>query len=115
MEFTKTTVAALELPAGKSDLIHFDDALPGFGIRLRAGGKRVLDRSGTVPTGGSVAKPSAMRVGSNAPRPRGPRRIISSCRFCSGGSCSRIRREPRRALLSCSGRWQDRWAGQLRS
>ncbi len=41
MEFTKTTVAALELPAGKSDLIHFDDALPGFGIRLRAGGKRV--------------------------------------------------------------------------
>ena len=41
MEFTKETIAALTLPAGKSDVIHFDDALPGFGIRLRAGGKRV--------------------------------------------------------------------------
>jgi hypothetical protein len=41
MEFTKDAIAALELPAGKSDLILFDDGLPGFGIRLRAGGKRV--------------------------------------------------------------------------
>lgn len=41
MEFTKDAIAALELPNGKSDLIQFDDDLPGFGIRLRAGGKRV--------------------------------------------------------------------------
>jgi hypothetical protein len=41
MEFSKETIADLTLPAGKSDLIEFDDALPGFGIRLRAGGKRV--------------------------------------------------------------------------
>ena len=41
MEFTKDTIAALELPTGKTDLIVFDDDLPGFGIRLRAGGKRV--------------------------------------------------------------------------
>jgi integrase len=41
MEFTKETIAALTLPAGKSDLIQFDDDLPGFGIRLREGGKRV--------------------------------------------------------------------------
>jgi integrase len=41
MEFTKDTIAALSLPAGKSDLIQFDDDMPGFGIRLRAGGKRV--------------------------------------------------------------------------
>lgn len=41
MEFTKETIAALTLPAGKADLIQFDDDLPGFGIRLRAGGKRV--------------------------------------------------------------------------
>lgn len=41
MEFTKDTIAALELPNGKTDLIVFDDDLPGFGIRLRAGGKRV--------------------------------------------------------------------------
>ena len=41
MEFTKSTIADLSLPSGKSDAIFFDDTLPGFGIRLRAGGKRV--------------------------------------------------------------------------
>lgn len=41
MKFTKPAVAKLALPEGKSELIVFDDALPGFGLRLRAGGKRV--------------------------------------------------------------------------
>jgi len=41
MEFSKATIAALELSAGKADAIYFDDDLPGFGIRLRSGGKRV--------------------------------------------------------------------------
>src|SRR5260221_7234051 len=41
MEFTKSEIATLSLPAGRTDLIQFDDSLPGFGIRLRAGGKRV--------------------------------------------------------------------------
>lgn len=41
MKFTKPAVAKLSLPEGKSELIVFDDALPGFGLRLRAGGKRV--------------------------------------------------------------------------
>ncbi len=40
MRFTKPNTAGLELPEGKSDYIVFDDVLPGFGIRLRAGGKR---------------------------------------------------------------------------
>jgi integrase len=40
MKLNEKAVAALELPAGKSELILFDDDLPGFGIRLRAGGKR---------------------------------------------------------------------------
>jgi integrase len=41
MEFTKQTIADLTLPKGKTDAIWFDDAMPGFGIRLRASGKRV--------------------------------------------------------------------------
>lgn len=40
MKFTKSTVAALLLPEGKSELIVFDDAHAGFGFRIRAGGKR---------------------------------------------------------------------------
>jgi integrase len=41
MEFTKQTLAALALPEGKTDAIFFDDGLPGFGVRLRKGGKAV--------------------------------------------------------------------------
>jgi integrase len=40
MRLTKTTVDRLALPLGKTELIVFDDALPGFGLRIRAGGKR---------------------------------------------------------------------------
>lgn len=40
MKLTRPNVARLRLPAGKSDAIIFDDDVPGFGIRLRAGGKR---------------------------------------------------------------------------
>jgi integrase len=41
MKLTAKAVAALTMPAGKNDLIMFDDAMPGFGFRLRtgAGGK----------------------------------------------------------------------------
>jgi integrase len=41
MKLNKDTVARLTLPEGKSDQIWFDDDLPGFGVRLRAGGKGV--------------------------------------------------------------------------
>ncbi|WP_083374470.1 site-specific integrase [Methylobacterium sp. C1] len=40
MRLTKATIGALEIAPGKTERIVFDDALPGFGIRLRAGGKR---------------------------------------------------------------------------
>jgi integrase len=40
MKLTDKTVPALTLPAGKSEVIYFDDRLAGFGLRLRAGGAR---------------------------------------------------------------------------
>ncbi len=40
MELTKENVGQLRLPAGKTDHIEFDDKVPGFGVRIRAGGKR---------------------------------------------------------------------------
>jgi hypothetical protein len=41
MKFTKTSVAALALPAGKVDHIVFDDDTAGFGVRLRSTGSRI--------------------------------------------------------------------------
>jgi integrase len=38
MKLTAKTTAAANLPAGKTDLIHFDDAMPGFGFRMRMSG-----------------------------------------------------------------------------
>lgn len=40
MKLTKATVDRLVLPPGKIESIVFDDALPGFGLRIRSGGKR---------------------------------------------------------------------------
>jgi hypothetical protein len=41
MKLNKATVASTKVPAGKSETIVFDESLPGFGLRVRAGGKRV--------------------------------------------------------------------------
>jgi integrase len=40
MKLTAKTIASLTLPTGKSDHIEWDDDVPGFGLRLRAGGSR---------------------------------------------------------------------------
>jgi integrase len=40
VKFTVKSTAALTLPPGKTDLVVFDDAFPGFGMRLRSGGSR---------------------------------------------------------------------------
>jgi integrase len=40
LRLTLKSAAALKLPDGKSDHIEFDDAVAGFGLRLRAGGSR---------------------------------------------------------------------------
>lgn len=40
MKLTQKTVAALNLAKGKTETIIFDEELPGFGLRIRAGGAR---------------------------------------------------------------------------
>ena len=40
MKLTKASVPRFGLPAGTRDKIFFDDDMPGFGLRLRDGGKR---------------------------------------------------------------------------
>jgi integrase len=40
MKLTQQTIARLKLPAGKTDVIFFDNDMPGFGLRLRVGGDR---------------------------------------------------------------------------
>jgi integrase len=40
MKLTKETVKGLKLPPDKSEAIWFDERLQGFGLRIRAGGKR---------------------------------------------------------------------------
>ncbi len=40
MRLTRPNVSRLVLPPGKTEQIVFDKDLPGFGVRLRAGGKR---------------------------------------------------------------------------
>jgi len=40
MRLTDSTVAALKVPRGKSEIIAFDDSFPGFAIRVRRGGSK---------------------------------------------------------------------------
>jgi integrase len=68
MKLTQANIATLELPRGKSEWIVFDEKLPGFGMRLRAGGKRTwiiqyrVGRKQRRKTLGSVDKVSAARA-----------------------------------------------------
>jgi integrase len=40
MKISQSSIEKLKLPAGKSESIFFDEDLAGFGVRVRAGGKR---------------------------------------------------------------------------
>jgi integrase len=40
VKLTAITARTATLPAGKSEIIYFDEAVPGFGLRLRRGGGR---------------------------------------------------------------------------
>src|SRR5262252_4718053 len=38
MKLTKVNIAKVGVPSGKSEIIEFDDDIPGFGLRVRSGG-----------------------------------------------------------------------------
>src|SRR5687768_11342096 len=40
MRLTRPNISRIALPSGKSEQIIFDETLPCFGVRVRAGGKR---------------------------------------------------------------------------
>jgi len=40
MKLTKVNIAKVAVPSGKTEIIAFDDDVPGFGLRVRAGGSR---------------------------------------------------------------------------
>jgi integrase len=40
MRLTKANVSKIAVPHGKSEIIEFDDDVPGFGLRIRVGGSR---------------------------------------------------------------------------
>ena len=60
MRLTRPNVARLTLSSGKSEQIIFDETLPGFGIRLRAGGKRTWIAQYRI---GHTAAPGDNRLG----------------------------------------------------
>jgi integrase len=74
MKLTQANISALTLPRGKSEWIVFDEKLPGFGLRLRAGGKRTwivqyrVGRKQRRKTLGSVDKVSAAKARETAGR-----------------------------------------------
>jgi integrase len=51
MPFTKAAVAALEVPKGKNETIEWDDTMPGFGVRCRAGGSKTWVIQYRLPDG----------------------------------------------------------------
>lgn len=64
MKLTAASVAKLTLPEGKSEAFYWDDDVPGFGLRLRAGGSRVwvLQHRIGAASGGSQSAPRAPSV-----------------------------------------------------
>ena len=40
MKLTQRNISTVVVPSGKSEVIKFDDDVPGFGLRVRTGGSR---------------------------------------------------------------------------
>ena len=65
MRLTQTSLVRITLPAGVEDKIFFDEELPGFGLRVRAGGSRkfvVHYRQGGVQHRHTIGSASALTL-----------------------------------------------------
>ncbi len=99
--------------SGKSELIEFDEAMPGFGIRIRQGGKRTwiaqygLERSSGASRS-APWKPWTLTKPVSAPGKRSPRCISAGPAGRKIGSPSTRRRHDghRRDALPCAGQIQ---------
>jgi integrase len=66
MKLTTTSLRSLTLPSGKKDHIHWDDDIPGFGLRLREGGSASFVfqyQIGTKQRRMTLGNPSAVSIG----------------------------------------------------
>jgi hypothetical protein len=106
MKLTAKAVNALTLPPGKTDIIHFDDQLPGFGFRIRQGAGGKVLRSWVVQYRRASATRrmllgSAEVVSAEAAR-QAARKALGAV---ANGSCaSRVRvatRRPLKLAASC--------------
>ena len=110
MKLNLKTIATLVLPEGKSEMIVFDEDLSGFGLRIRAGGKRtwiyqfkIGDQNRRV-TLGSVA----------ALTPSAPAKRPASCTpWCAWAAILPVKRrkaapaQPRRWPSPCKPIWSQ--------
>ena len=75
MKFTQQSLTALTLPAGKTEHIEWDDAMPGLGIRLRetkhglAKSFRIQYRVGAQQRAKHLARTLARLPASSSPKP----------------------------------------------
>ena len=98
MKLIKTTVTRLRIPEGKSELIVFDEDLPGFGLRLRAGGStawiaqyRVGAKQRRVTLGKlSVVDPDMARAAA--------RRILAKAELGQDAQAERLERASKAAV-----------------
>ena len=85
MKLTATTVKTVELGRGKTEVILFDDDIPGFGLRLREGGSKnfvfqyKLGGRGGKHRRMALGKATAVTIGDDEKPPR------SSMRGCGLG------------------------------
>jgi integrase len=116
MKLTQASVKGLSLPSGSSDKLFFDDDLPGFGFRIRDGGKRTwiaqyrLGKKQRRVTIGTAANTTAEEARKRA------KGILS--RVHLGGDPQIEKAEARvqaaSTVQSAVGRYLDEWAPRLK-